>query len=170
MERHRIVSSNGIERHRASDHRLCAWLSPGWLISREASIAKSRCTWNGEESPQTPIYFHHSSRWLTLGPHQARTMGSCHMPNDEDLPYAEQCGIAIRRTMHSQAFYTRFYCPSQTGQKPPRAQLQASARAQNHQKCSSGTFLLQLESVSKARPKGLSNRCHRRGIDPAKSF
>jgi hypothetical protein len=60
---------------------------------REASIAKSRCTWNGEESPQTPIYCHHSSRWLTLGPHQARMMASCHMPNDEGLRYAERCTV-----------------------------------------------------------------------------
>jgi hypothetical protein len=125
------------------------------LISREASIAKSRCTWNGEESPQIPIYSHHSSRWLTLGPHQARTMGSGHTPNNVELRYAERCT------------------------KPPRAQLQASARAQNHQKCSSGTFLPQLESVSKARPKGaaesLSPPWYRpgkvvlNGVVPAKS-
>jgi hypothetical protein len=40
----------------------------------------------------------------------------------------------ISRRLQSQALYTRVYCPSQTGQKPPRARLQASARAQNHQK------------------------------------
>jgi hypothetical protein len=92
-------------------------------------------------------------------------------PNDAACRYAKRWVAAMLRTMHrcdrldklpsisidqrisrrrqSQAFYTRFYCPSQTGQKPPRARLQASTRAQNRQ-----SAVLELSCLSgKAYPK-----------------
>jgi hypothetical protein len=55
----------------------------------------------------------------------------------------------ISRRRQSLVFFTRFYCPSPTGQKPPRARLQASARAQNRQ-----SAVLELSCLSgKAYPK-----------------
>jgi hypothetical protein len=118
---------------------------------------------------------HHSCGWLTLGPYQARTMRRCDWPNDARLRLAERCTDAIRRTMHgcdmlselpsigidhsisryrrSRTLYTRSYLPSQTGQNPPRARLQANARAQNCRKCASGTFLPLGRSVSKVKPR-----------------
>jgi hypothetical protein len=72
-----------------------------------------------------------------------RTMGSCHMPNDAQSRYltihecdrsVELLSISIHypipRCRQSRVLSTQFHCPSQTRQKPPRARLQASARAQ----------------------------------------
>jgi hypothetical protein len=117
--------------------------------------------------PWTPIYSHHSCGWLTLGPYQPRTTRSCDAANDARMRYAEPCADAIMlselssigidhfisRYRRSRAFYTRSYLPSQTGQNPPRARLQASARAQNYRKCASGTFLPQGGSVPKVKPR-----------------
>jgi hypothetical protein len=79
-----------------------------------------------------------------------RTMRGCDM-----LSELSSIGIdhSMPRYRRSRAFYTRSYLPSQTGQNPPRARLQASARAQNYRKCASGTFLPQGGSVPKVKPR-----------------
>jgi hypothetical protein len=86
--------------------------------------------------------------------------------NDAQMRCRERCTVAIGRTMHgcdmlselpsigidhsisryrrSRALYTRSYLPSQTGQNPPRARLQAGARAQNCRKHRSGEGRLML--------------------------
>jgi hypothetical protein len=89
-----------------------------------------------------------------------QTMGSCHTPNNSQSRYItiHECDrpvelllisidYPIPRCRQSQSLSTRFHCPSQTRQKAPRAGLQASTRVQKRQKCSSGTFLPQPESV-----------------------
>jgi hypothetical protein len=45
-----------------------------------------------------------------------------HQCDRSDEPPSISTDQRISRRRQSQAFYTRFYCPSQTGQKPPRAQ------------------------------------------------
>jgi hypothetical protein len=126
---------------------------------REVSI---RLEWR--RIPSNPHLF--PPEWQITDPWNATSR------NDGQLPYAERGGVAIPRTIHwcdrldvlppsisidqrksrcrqSQAFYTRFYGPSQTGQKPPRARLQASASAQNSQ-----SAVLELSRLSgKAYPK-----------------
>jgi hypothetical protein len=77
-------------------------------------------------------------------------MHGCDMPDESPSISIDH---RIFRRRRSQAFYARSYRPSHTGQNPPRARLQAGARAQNR-KCSSGTFLPPGGSASKVRPKG----------------
>jgi hypothetical protein len=114
--------------------------------------------------------------------------------NDGQLPYPERWAVVIPRTIHrcdrpdvlpdmlpsvsidqrisrhrqSQAFYTDSIALVRLGRNHHERDCKRAQGRKITKKCSSGTFLPQLESVSKARPKGLSNHCHRRGIDPAK--
>jgi hypothetical protein len=85
----------------------------------------------------------YAKRWAVA---MSRTMHRCDRP---DKPPSISIDQRISRRRQSQAFYTRYYCPSQTGQKPPRARLQVSARAQNRQ-----SAVLELSCPSwKAYPK-----------------
>jgi hypothetical protein len=95
----------------------------------------------------------------------SRTMHRCDRPDKLPSISIDQ---RISRHRQSQAFYTNSIALVRLGRNHHERDCKRAQGRKITKKCSSGTFLPQLESVSKARPKGLSNHCHRRGIDPAK--